>query len=104
MSSSDHGQGLDRRAFLAASGAAAGSVVATVLAPGAAEASPRAAALAIRKIIGTREPRTGRIDLRLPEIAENGGNVPLTVTVDSPMTPEDHVRAVHVFTEGNPNP
>ena len=29
---------------------------------------------------------------------------PLTVAVESPMTAEDHVKAIHVFTEKNPQP
>ena len=42
--------------------------------------------------------------LDLPPLIENGNSVPLTVTVDSPMTEADHVRAIHVFTEKNPQP
>jgi sulfur-oxidizing protein SoxY len=30
--------------------------------------------------------------------------VPLTVTVESPMTAADHVKSIHVFTEKNPQP
>jgi sulfur-oxidizing protein SoxY len=35
---------------------------------------------------------------------ENGNTVPMTVSVDSPMTAADHVKAIHVFTEKNPQP
>jgi sulfur-oxidizing protein SoxY len=28
----------------------------------------------------------------------------MSVSVDSPMTPKDHVKAIHVFTEKNPQP
>src|SRR5262247_1083667 len=59
---------------------------------------------AVRERIGTREPQTGGVILRLPKIAETGNSVPLTVTVDSSMTPEDHVLLIHVFVEGNPEP
>lgn len=55
-------------------------------------------------ILGGREAKEGRILLDLPEIAENGNTVPLTIVVDSPMTEEDHVVAVHVMTERNPDP
>jgi sulfur-oxidizing protein SoxY len=30
--------------------------------------------------------------------------VPCTVTVDSPMTANDYVRAIHIFNEKNPQP
>lgn len=42
--------------------------------------------------------------VELPQIAENGNSVPLHVAVDSPMTAEDHVKAIHVFAERNPRP
>jgi sulfur-oxidizing protein SoxY len=44
------------------------------------------------------------VKLELPPLSENGHAVPLTVSVESPMTEADHVRAVHVFTEINPLP
>jgi sulfur-oxidizing protein SoxY len=44
------------------------------------------------------------VKLELPPLSENGNTVPLTVSVESPMTPADHVRAIHVFTELNPQP
>jgi len=30
--------------------------------------------------------------------------VPLTVSVDSPMSEQDHVKAIHIFNEKNPQP
>lgn len=59
---------------------------------------------AIDKITGGRAVNEGRIDLTLPEIAENGNTVPLKLEVQSPMTDSDYVKAVHVFAEGNPVP
>ena len=44
----------------------------------------------------------GRITLGVPQIAENGLSVFTTVTVDSPMTQADHVKAIHLFSEKNP--
>ena len=35
---------------------------------------------------------------------ENGNTVPCTVSVESPMTPGDYVKAIHVFNEKNPQP
>jgi sulfur-oxidizing protein SoxY len=42
--------------------------------------------------------------LELPEIAENGNTVPFTITVDSPMTDKDHVKAIHIIATSNPQP
>lgn len=74
------------------------------IAPLSAQATPEGALAAIEKVIGAKAPKKGKIKVILAEIAENGGTVPLKVSVDSPMTPEDHVQAVHVFTDGNPFP
>jgi sulfur-oxidizing protein SoxY len=92
---------LGRRGALAA---AAGLVGLSLLPQAAAAQMEPATAAAIRKIIGDRTPEEGRVQLRLPPIAENGNTVPLTVTVESPMTAADHVKAVHVFADKNPTP
>jgi sulfur-oxidizing protein SoxY len=90
----------DRRTILL--GAAAAAALAAVL-PRAAQATPQAAADLLRTL-AKGAPRPGRIQLQMPAIADNGASVPLTVTVESPMTEADHVRAVHVVADGNPNP
>lgn len=59
---------------------------------------------AIRNVVGDREIRRGRVKLQIPPLIDNGNAVPVTVTVDSPMTPADRVRAIHVFAEQNPLP
>jgi sulfur-oxidizing protein SoxY len=59
---------------------------------------------AIKTIVGEGVLRQGKIKLDLPPLVENGNAVPLTVSVDSPMTEADHVKAIHVFTEKNPQP
>jgi len=58
----------------------------------------------VRKITGGATVRPGRVKLEVPPLIDNGNSVPLTVTVESPMTPADHVKAIHVFTERNPQP
>ena len=40
----------------------------------------------------------------MPEIAEDGSVVPLTVRVDSPMTEANHVRTITIVAEANPEP
>jgi sulfur-oxidizing protein SoxY len=57
---------------------------------------------AVKKVIGDAQPTDARIILELPEIAENGNTVPFTLSVDSPMTDSDFVKAVHVISTGNP--
>jgi sulfur-oxidizing protein SoxY len=48
--------------------------------------------------------RAGRVKLEVPPLVENGNTVPLTVSVTSPMTAEDHVKSIHVVVEKNPQP
>lgn len=52
---------------------------------------------------GGAAPVDGKVKLDLPEIAENGNTVPITVSVDSPMTDADYVKEVIVLADGNPN-
>ena len=72
--------------------------------PSSANATPEEVSAAIAKIYGDKKFASGKIKLDVPEIAENGLVVPINVEVESPMTEADHVKAVHVFAEGNPLP
>lgn len=90
--------GTTRRTFLA------GSALLSVVPLAPAGATPDAMAQAIRRLVGDRPVREARVALDLPPLVENGNAVPLTVSVDSPMTDSDHVRAIHVFNEKNPQP
>src|ERR671918_2961238 len=56
----------------------------------------------MKKVIGDAKPVEGKLLLDLPEIAENGNTVPFSLSVDSPMTEQDYVKAVHVLSTGNP--
>jgi sulfur-oxidizing protein SoxY len=56
----------------------------------------------IKKFTGGKTPAQGRVKLDLPEIAENGNTVPMTVMVESPMTEQSHVTNVLVVADGNP--
>jgi sulfur-oxidizing protein SoxY len=67
-------------------------------------ASPETMSAAIAEFTGNRAPQEGRITLDIPVLVENGNSVPMTVDVDSPMTPEDHVTEIAVFNERNPLP
>jgi sulfur-oxidizing protein SoxY len=57
---------------------------------------------AIKKFTGGKVPSEGKVKLDLPEIAENGNTVPMTVTVESPMTEASHVTDVLVVANENP--
>jgi sulfur-oxidizing protein SoxY len=87
---------MQRRAFVA-------GLAVTVL-PIAAQATPETMAAAIKQVTGGAEVRPGRVTLDIPPLVENGNTVPLTVSVESPMTEADHIRAIHVFNEKNPQP
>ena len=94
-----------RREFLkTAGGVAAGLGLGSVVAVTPARATPAEMQAAIRTVVGSARITPGKVKLDLPPLIENGNAVPLTVTVDSPMTEAQHVRAVHVFTEKNPQP
>jgi sulfur-oxidizing protein SoxY len=96
---------MERRAFLKiAGGVAAGLGLASVVTVKPASATPAEMQEAIRAVLGSARIIPGKVKLELPPLIENGNAVPLTVTVDSPMTEAEHVRAVHVFTEKNPQP
>ena len=59
---------------------------------------------AIQKITGNAKIQEGRVTLTIPPLIENGNLVVLKVSVDSPMTANDYVKAIHVIAEGNPLP
>jgi sulfur-oxidizing protein SoxY len=86
----------------AAGGFAAGLGLVSIITVKPARATPDSLKEAIRKVVGTARVTRGRVKLELPPLSENGNTVPLTVSVESPMTPADHVKAIHLFTELNP--
>lgn len=57
---------------------------------------------AIKRIGNGVTPRAGRVTLKIPELAENGNAVGMTVEVESPMTAADHVKTIHILSEKNP--
>ncbi len=94
-----------RRQFLILAGGAAVSGALEAQLPPATEALRKAAlAEAVRKATGGAPVRRGRVKLDIPSLIDNGNSVALAVEVESPMTAADHVRAIHVFTEKNPQP
>jgi sulfur-oxidizing protein SoxY len=94
---------VNRRELLALFGAGTVAAMGISLA-GPALADAKSTAAAIAKVTGGKSAAAGKITLDTPQIAENGSTVPISVSVDSPMTDADHVKKVHVWAEGNPNP
>jgi sulfur-oxidizing protein SoxY len=94
---------MNRREFLAG-GVAAGLGIGALIAVEPARATPAQMQEAIRKVVGSAPVKPGRVKLELPPLSENGNAVPLTVSVESAMTEADHVKAIHVFNEKNPQP
>jgi sulfur-oxidizing protein SoxY len=91
--------GVSRRQVLAGS-AGALAIAAFGVAP--AQAANNAQDL-IKAFTGGKPATEAKVKLDLPEIAENGNTVPMTVTVESPMTEASHVTEVLVLADGNPN-
>ena len=69
-----------------------------------AESTPATMQAAIRTIVGENQINKGKVTLDIPPLVENGNTVACSVTVDSPMTPSDYVKAIHIFNEKNPQP
>jgi len=91
-----------RRRFLLEAAAACGVGLGLSIRPAA--ATPETMQAAIKRVVGEGELRKGKVKLDLPPLVENGNVVSLTVSVDSPMTASDYVKAIHVFNERNPQP
>jgi thiosulfate-binding protein SoxY len=47
---------------------------------------------------------SSKVKLTAPSIAENGGAVPVTIEIDSPMTADDYIATVYLFVDHNPTP
>jgi sulfur-oxidizing protein SoxY len=91
-----------RRQILQAAAALAGSSALLSVRPAA--ATPEMMKDAVRAVIGEAPVKKGKVKLDLPPLVENGNSVPCTVAVESPMTADDYVKAIHIFNEKNPQP
>jgi sulfur-oxidizing protein SoxY len=59
---------------------------------------------AIRAWTGGASVRDGRVKLDIAPLVDNGNTVPIALSVDSPMTQADHVQAIAIFNQRNPQP
>jgi sulfur-oxidizing protein SoxY len=67
-------------------------------------ATPASMEAAIRELVGEADIGSGKVDLEVAPLVENGNSVPLSVRVESPMTASEHVRTIALFNEQNPQP
>jgi sulfur-oxidizing protein SoxY len=94
-----------RRDFLAGGASLAGGIaLAAAIVVRPARATPEAMAAAIKEIAGEAPIRNGKVKIDVPPLVENGNAVPLTISVESPMTAADHVKSIHLFNQKNPQP
>jgi len=90
-----------RRSILSS---AAASTLAALFLPGTAFADPETLQREIWRLMGNKKHLDGRIKLDTPALAENGAVVPVRISVESPMTEADYVRAIHLLVDENPWP
>ncbi len=105
-------QGVSRRALLQALGCL--GVSAVLGAPGSAQGQGNLGALqpeekvdaTLRRLFGGRPVKdgSGMVKLDMPLIAENGAVVPITIEVQSPMTPANYVKSVYIISDKNRRP
>ena len=81
-------------------GAAIGLAGVVQMRPANATAEELAAAIAA--FAGGAPVRNGRVEIDIAPLVENGNTVPITVRVQSAMSEADHVKAIAIFNESNP--
>jgi sulfur-oxidizing protein SoxY len=82
----------------------AGAAWPLVLAVRPAMATPESMKSVLTQWTGGAPIKPGRVRLDVARLVDNGNTVPVTVTVDSPMSAADHVAAIAIFNEKNPLP
>lgn len=58
----------------------------------------------LQPYVGVNALQKGRVKLEIARLADNGFNVPLKVSVVSPMTAQEHVRRLLLLSNRNPRP
>ncbi len=93
-----------RRKVLLMCGRAFAASIPMLLLPCLAGASPRDAKKRLAALTNDVAVKKGRVTITLPKITDQGDFVPIKVAVESPMTEFDHVKAIHIVAERNPDP
>jgi sulfur-oxidizing protein SoxY len=89
---------MKRRDMLAAAGT--GLAMLALVRPAFATTAEMAAA--INTFTGGVTPAEGKVTFDIAQLIDNGNAVPVTIAVDSAMTAADHVSAIAIFNERNP--
>lgn len=89
-----------RRSLLLAASACGG--LALVARPAQAAELPEELATMVKAFAQGAPVREGRVTVEIAELVDNGNAVPIAVAAASPMTAADHVTAIAVFNERNP--
>ncbi len=95
---------LTRRQVLAAGGGAACAIAALASWPGLALATPKDAKAVLAELTKGVPLQKGRVRMTLPALTDRGPFTRLAVAVESPMLPDDHVKAIHIVAERNTVP
>ena len=88
---------LTRREVLRLGGGAAAAAAAAAMLPAGAAAAANGVERAIAEFTGGATPGEGGVVLEVPEIADNGGAVPVRVAAGG-------ARRIALFADGNPSP
>ena len=89
-----------RRRLLAVAGIGLGMGMCVIVR--AADAVPETLTTAVNTYAGGATVTPGKVVFDIASLVDNGNTVPITVTVDSPMSAASHVTAIAVFNEKNP--
>ncbi len=84
--------------------AAVAGLLTITFVPLRASATDADVAAAIKKEFGERIAQLGKVNVKLPGLAVTGNLVPISVSVDSPMSATDRVARVCIFADRNPRP
>ncbi len=68
------------------------------------EAAPRDAKKLLAQLTGGAQQQKDGVHITLPAVTDQARHIPIRVSVDSPMTEDDYVKAIHVVAERNPTP
>lgn len=96
IESSDPGRVLRRKLLKA------GAAIGACLIVRSAQSASADLAAAVRDYAGGAAVLPGKVRLDVAKLVDNGNTVPMTITVDSPMTAADYVIKIAVFNEKNP--
>ena len=69
-----------------------------------ADAAPGDAKKLLAALTGGVEQQKGGVKITVPAVTDQARHVPMRISVESPMTDADHVKAIHVVAERNPTP